>query len=54
MSYNDYVKAQKLGEKRYQAALAKGEDPYLPVLDEIVTASDIEGEVYLGLQVIFT
>ena len=52
MSYNDYVKAQKLGEKKYQAAIAKGEDPYLPVLDEIVTASDIEGEVNLGLQVI--
>lgn len=52
MSYNDYVKAQKLGEKRYQAAVAKNEDPYLPVLDDIVSASDIEGEVNLGLQVI--
>ncbi len=52
MSYNDYIRAQKLGEKRYQAATSKGEDPYLPVLDDIVSASDIEGEVNLGLQVI--
>ena len=37
MSLNDYVKAQKLGEKRYQAALSKNEYPYLPVLDELIT-----------------
>ena len=50
MSLNDYVKAQKLGEKRYQAALSKNEYPYLPVLDELITNSDIAGEVNLGLQ----
>ena len=49
MSLNDYVKAQKLGEKRYQAALSKNEYPYLPVLDELITNSDIAGEVNLGL-----
>ena len=32
MSANEYLKAQKLGEKRYQAAVAKNEYPYLPVL----------------------
>ena len=35
MSANEYLRAQKLGEKRYQAAVAKNEYPYLPVLDEI-------------------
>lgn len=50
MSVTDYIKAQKLGEKRYQAAVAKGADPYLPVLDELITQSDICGEVNLGLQ----
>ena len=39
MSLNDYVKAQKLGEKRYQAALSKNEYPYLPVLDELIVPS---------------
>ena len=31
MSLNDYVKAQKLGEKRYQAALSKNEFEYASV-----------------------
>lgn len=50
MSVNEYMKAQKLGEKCYQAAVSKNEYPYLPVLEEIVSSSDVEGEVYLGLQ----
>lgn len=50
MSANEYLKAQKLGEKRYLAAVAKNEYPYLPVLDELVSSSDIECEVNLGLQ----
>ena len=49
MSLNDYVKAQKLGEKRYQAALSKNEYPYLPVLDEIVSQTDIQTEQNMGL-----
>lgn len=52
MSANEYLKAQKLGEKRYQAAIAKNEYPYLPVLDEIISPSDTVGEVNLGLQTI--
>ena len=52
MSANEYLKAQKLGEKRYQAAVAKNEYPYLPVLDEIISPSDTVGEVNLGLQTI--
>ena len=39
MSANEYLRAQKLGEKRYQAAVAKNEYPYLPVLDEIISPS---------------
>ncbi len=50
MSVNEYMKAQKLGEKCYQAAVSKNEYPYLPVLEEVVSSSDVEGEVYLGLQ----
>ena len=52
MSANEYLRAQKLGEKRYQAAVAKNEYPYLPVLDEIISPSDTVGEVNLGLQTI--
>ena len=52
MSANEHLKAQKLGEKRYQAAVAKNEYPYLPVLDEIISPSDTVGEVNLGLQTI--
>lgn len=52
MSANEYLKAQKLGEKRFQAAVAKNEYPYLPVLDEIISPSDTVGEVNLGLQTI--
>lgn len=52
MSASEYMKAQKLGEKRYQAAVAKNEYPYLPVLEEKISTSDIAGEVNLGLQTI--
>ena len=50
MSATEYLAAQKLGEKRYQADVARGVDPYLPVLDKIITASDVVGEINLGLQ----
>ncbi|MGN0394099.1 MAG: BMP family ABC transporter substrate-binding protein [Coprococcus sp.] len=50
MSANEYMKAQKLGEKRYQAAVLKNEYPYLPVLDDMISTADIECEVNLGLQ----
>lgn len=48
MAYEDYIKAQKLGLKAHKAAVAEGKKPYLPVLDEIVSASEIEREVRLG------
>ena len=45
----DYVKAMKMGEKEYRACVSRGEYPYLPVLDEIVSHVEIESQVSLGL-----
>jgi len=49
MANEDYNKAQKLGIKAYKAAIAEGKNPYLPVLDELVSLSEIEREVHLGV-----
>lgn len=49
MAYEDYMKAQKLGLKAFKSSTAKGQYPYLPVLDEILSLADIECEVYLGV-----
>lgn len=49
MSYVEYEKAEKLGQKAYRAAVHNGCHPYLPVLDEILSVADIKGEVNLGL-----
>ena len=49
MSYNDYEKAQKAGLKAFKTAVSKGENEYLPVLDEILEDVEIVGEVSLGL-----
>ncbi|MDO5128187.1 MAG: BMP family ABC transporter substrate-binding protein [Eubacteriales bacterium] len=49
MSYVEYEKAQKLGLKAFKAAVAKGENEYLPVLDEILEGVEIQSEVNLGL-----
>lgn len=49
MSYVDYEKAQRSGLKAFKAAVSKGENEYLPVLDEILKDVDIVGEVSLGL-----
>lgn len=49
MSLQDYTKASKLGEKEYRTAVSKGEYPYLPVLDDIMSVVDIEAQVSLGL-----
>lgn len=49
MSFVEYEKAEKLGQKAYRAAVQKGRHPYLPVLDEILSVVDIKGEVNLGL-----
>ena len=49
MSINEYNKALKLGEKEYHACLSKGQYPYLPVLDEILSREEVESQVSLGL-----
>lgn len=49
MAYVDYEKAQKLGHKAFKAAVVKGENEYLPVLDEILKDVDIVNDVNLGL-----
>ncbi len=37
MSEQYYREALKLGQREYRACQARGEDPHLPVLDELVT-----------------
>lgn len=49
MSYIEYEKAQKLGMKAFKAAVVKGENEYLPVLDEILKDVEIQSDVNLGL-----
>lgn len=49
MAYADYEKAQKAGLKAFKNAVSKGENEYLPVLDEILEGVDIQSEVNLGL-----
>ena len=49
MSYSDYLKAMRAGEKEYHNAVSKGEYPYLPVLDDILSHVSTESQVNLGL-----
>lgn len=49
MAYEDYLKAQKMAQKAFKSATAKGKYPYLPVLDEILSHADVECEVSLGV-----
>ena len=49
MAFTDYMAAQKLGRRRYQDALVHGKYPYLPVLDNILSYSEITSSVSLGV-----
>lgn len=49
MALYDYAGALRLGRKQYHASVSKGEYPYLPVLDEILSYAEIASEVSLGL-----
>ena len=49
MSLNDYNKALRLGEKSYQEHLMHGTYPYLQVLEELLSHTDVVSEVPLGL-----
>ena len=49
MSFSDYNKALRRGEKSYQEHLMRGSYPYLQVLEEILSHTDTVSEVPLGL-----
>ena len=49
MASQEYIKALRMGEKASRAATAKGEYPFLPALDEVLSFSDVQSEMYLGL-----
>lgn len=49
MSIEDYDKAQRLGQKEYRSQVSRGNYPYLPVLDDILSHTEIETRVDLGL-----
>ena len=46
---DEYLKARKAGEKEYKARLAKGEYPFLPALDDMITGVDTMSQQNLGL-----
>lgn len=48
MAIQDYVKAQKLGEKWYRQALTRGTYPYLLNLENILRDNEIDGQIPLG------
>ena len=50
MSFEYYNKAQKMGLRAYKDSIARGRYPYLPVLDEILSHANIDGEVNLGVE----
>lgn len=49
MALYDYAGALKQGRKQYQAAIQKGEYPYLPALDDVLSYTEIVSEVNLGI-----
>lgn len=49
MSELEYKQALKLGEKAYRSAVAKGEYPYLPALDDLLSPVKIVREENLGI-----
>lgn len=49
MASPDYTIALRQGRSRYRAALTRGEYPYLPVLDDILSYTEVTLTVNLGL-----
>lgn len=49
MSLNDYQKAVKMGKREVSLRTLKGENPYLPSLDEVVKRTDVMSEIPLGI-----
>ena len=48
MSYDEYNSAYKLAQKDYRAHVQKGDYPYLPALDEILSFVQVEYEIGIG------
>ena len=48
MLITHYAAAQRQGRRQYQESLAHGKYPYLPVLDQILSYSEITSTVSLG------
>ena len=48
----DYRSAQRAGQRAYRANVARGQSPYLAVLDDILTDVDIVAQEPLGLSLI--
>ena len=49
MASTEYIAALKQGRRGYQAALTKGEYPYLPVLDDIISYTEVASIENLGV-----
>jgi len=49
MALYDYSGALKQGRRRYQESVLTGKHPYLPVLDEVLSYTEIVAEVSLGV-----
>lgn len=49
MAATEYTSALKQGRRSYQAALTKGEYPYLPVLDDILSYTEVASIENLGI-----
>ncbi len=49
MASNDYTAALKQGRRSYRTALTKGEYPYLPVLDEMISYTEVAAIENLGI-----
>ena len=48
MSYDEYSAALKIAQKDYRARVQKGDYPYLPALDEILSFVKVEYEISIG------
>ena len=49
MASEDYIKASRLAKTAYRKAVAAGEYPYLPALDDMINNQDVRTEEALGL-----
>ncbi len=49
MAISDYAAALRQGRRSYRAALTKGEYPYLPVLDDIISYTEMGGIENIGI-----